>query len=204
MVQHKPDRLLDDFQYLPLKNKENSEKDNVFKFDIDTYINQLVVEGHQIVYSYNKQKEMTKALLKSGIFVKTQYQDETEEEYAQRIEAMKKFGEMDIRERINEDSMTSIGLWAQSHNKPIIMSDIPDYVQRRNISKHESLLEMREMLKQGCMDVILDPNINPQKPYFGAIHRFPDIMFHHSDRYTASLINSVTKRNPEIGTIAVL
>lgn len=54
------------------------------------------------------------------------------------------------------------------------------------------------------MDIILDPDINPLVPFFGAIHRFPDIMCHYNDRYTASLINSIIKRNPSLSTIAVL
>lgn len=54
------------------------------------------------------------------------------------------------------------------------------------------------------MDVILDPLIDPLKPYFEAVHRYPDIMFHYNDRYTASLINSITSRNPGLNTIAVM
>lgn len=54
------------------------------------------------------------------------------------------------------------------------------------------------------MDIILDPNIFPLTPYFGAIHRYPDLMFHYNDRYTASLIKSIVRRNPELKTIAVL
>lgn len=61
---------------------------------------------------------------------------------------MKKFNEVTLKERINDTSMTTIGLWAISHNIPIILSDIPEFVFRKHIAKYESLIEMREMLKE--------------------------------------------------------
>jgi len=139
MVQHKPDRLIDDFKF--------DEKPKM-QFDIDSYINQLVVNGHQIVTSYKQQKLVSRHLSRSGIFVKARYPDETELEYAERIEEMKEYPELEYNERINDISMTTIGLWAQSHNKNIILSDIPDYVFRRQIARHESLIEMRDLLKE--------------------------------------------------------
>lgn len=148
LVQHKPDRLLDDFQYLPLKGDVKVGEDAKFKFDIDTYINQLVLSGHQIVYSYDKQKQVSKALNRGGIFPKARYPEETEEEFKERVEEMKEFGEIDVRERINSDSITTIGMWATSHNKPVILSDIPEYIFRRNVARHESLLEMRDLLRE--------------------------------------------------------
>lgn len=148
MVQHKPDRLIDDFKYLPLVGDIKFDEKPTMQFDIDTYINQLVVNGHQIVTSYEQQKLVSRHLSRSGIFVKARYPDETELEYAERIEEMKEYPELEYNERINDISMTTIGLWAQSHNKNIILSDIPDYVFRRHIARHESLIEMRDLLKE--------------------------------------------------------
>jgi len=162
------------------------------------------VDGDKISYNYEKYKEINKALSKSGIFVNTRYSGETEEQYQNRCKIMMEYGDLDVRERINPDSITAIGLWALSHNKPVILSDIPDYLLRKHIARNESLLDMRQLLKEAWMDVILDPDIIVQKPYFGAIHRFPDLMFHYNDRYTSSLLKTVINRNPNLGTIAVL
>ena len=204
LVQHKPDRLIDEFQYLPTTGKVEYGQQTKLKFDADTYINQLVVEGHQLFYNYRHMKRMIKKLRSAGIFAKSRYPQETEQQYAARKDHMMSFGNIDLRERIDADSITTIGLWAVSHNKPVILSDIPDYIFRRNISRHESLIEMRDLLAEACKDLILDPNIEIFRPYFGAIHRYPDIMFHYNDRYTASLINIIIKRNPHLKSIAVM
>ena len=204
MVQHKPDWLLADFKCLPVIGDVKFDEGPKLKFDIDTYINQLVVNGHQVVHSYEHQKLINRSLAKHGIFLKNKYPGETEDQYFDRIEDMKKYDEIKMRERINDTSMTTIGLWAISHNTPIILSDIPEHAFRKHIAKHESLIEMREMLKDAWTDIILDPDINPLTPYFGAIHRYPDLMLHYNDRYTASLIKSIIKRNPNLKTIAVL
>ncbi|CAI2363835.1 unnamed protein product [Moneuplotes crassus] len=210
-VQQKPDRFLDEMKYLPTKTKKNDifiedyGKEQIkVEFDIETYINQLVIEGHQLFASHESYNRVVRDLNKAGIFVQKRLKDESEEAYQLRVEEMKEYGIMDTRERISADSMTAIGLWASSHQKPIILADIPDYLHRKNIARSEGVSEMRELLKEGCSDVILDPKIYPQKPYFGAVHRCPDIMFHYGDRYMASLLKSVINRNPEIGTIAVL
>lgn len=212
-VQHKPDRLLEEFKYLPkslvsghdIKFADyGGDKNLKFEFDIETYINQLVVSGHQIFSSYENYTSVLKSLNKSGMFIQKRAKGESEEEYDERISAIKEYGILDTRERISADAMTTVGLWAQSHNKPIFLSDIPDYLYRKNIARNEGLLEMRELLTESCMDVIMDPKIEPQIPYFGAVHRCPDILFHYSDRYTAALLKSVINRNPNLGTVAVL
>lgn len=68
LLQHKPDYLLDDFKYLPIKGDFKFDEEPKMKFDIDSYINQLVVSGHQVVHSYEHQKLINRNLAKHGIF----------------------------------------------------------------------------------------------------------------------------------------
>lgn len=63
---------------------------------------------------------------------------------------------------------------------------------------------MRELLKESCIDLILDPDLSPLIPYVAAINRYPDIIYHYGDRYTSALIKTLVNRNPHISKIAVL
>ena len=117
---------------------------------------------------------------------------------------MKNSTQIDFLERIPGNVSTNIGIWAISHDVPIMFSDIPEYLFRKEIMKNEGVLEMRELLSEACQDIILDPEISTLTPYFGAIHRYPDIMLHYNDRYTAALINHITKEYSEFKNIAVI
>jgi hypothetical protein len=63
---------------------------------------------------------------------------------------------------------------------------------------------MRELLKESCIDLILDPDLSPLVPYVAAINRYPDIIYHYGDRYSSALIKAIVNRNPQISKIAVL
>jgi hypothetical protein len=131
LVKHRPDRLVDDFRYMPLVSEYNEGEEPKHKFDIGSYINQLVVNGHQLVYNYKTYKQVIKHLLKEGIFVKTKYPEESEADFKKRLDQIKEFGELDLRDKFSPDLISTVGLWAISHNTPIVLSDLPDYIFRR-------------------------------------------------------------------------
>lgn len=131
LVKHRPDRLVDEFKYMPLISEYNKGEEPKHTFDVGTYVNQLVINGHQLVYNYKTYKLVIKQLLKEGVFAKRRYPQESESDYKERLNQMKEFGELDLRDKFSPDLITTVGMWAISHNTPIVLSDLPDYIFRR-------------------------------------------------------------------------
>ena len=89
--------------------------------------------------------------------------------------------------RVTKKALTTVATWADMHNKPIMLSDIPWRLKRHNLLQNYHMLNLQEYLDQ-AMYVSHANNVSIHE---GTLKTNPDFVLHNIDEYMATLLQHV-------------
>lgn len=86
--------------------------------------------------------------------------------------------------RITKKALTTVATWADMHNKPIMLGDIPWQLKRYN------LLQTHHMMNIGtvCSKAMYQAHNDNVTMHEGALRTHPEFLLHNTDEYMATLL----------------
>ena len=139
---------------------------------------------------------MARLLRSSGIVAAKRSQHATGLELAEEIVQYQNY--LTVKEpsmRISKKALTTVATWAEMHEKPVLLGDIPWGLKKYNIAQSNHLTNLRT-LYENTMNMSHTKDITA---YDSALNYIcPDLLLHHNDEYMASLIHYLANRQDEL------
>ena len=90
--------------------------------------------------------------------------------------------------RVTKKALTAVATWADMHNKPILLGEIPWRLKRYN------LLQMYHMmnLTKYCDEAMFVSHENNVSVHEGTLKTNPDFVLHNTDEYMATLLQHLS------------
>jgi hypothetical protein len=101
--------------------------------------------------------------------------------------------------RIDKKAMATVALWAENHNKPVLLGELPRSHFMFNTVQDNHLLDLYDALNRTFYMAFKEEVSH----YAACLFEFPDIALHLHDQYMASLINEVCEM-PQVQTLFVV
>ena len=86
--------------------------------------------------------------------------------------------------RITKKALTTVATWADMHNKPIMLGDIPWQLKRYNLLQKNHLMNLTEM----CHEAMLKSHVEDVTLHEATLRTYPDFLLHNSDEYMATIL----------------
>ena len=86
--------------------------------------------------------------------------------------------------RISKKALTTVATWADMHNKPILLGDIPWELKRHNILQDNHMLNLQGM----CDEAMYKSHEENVSLHEGTLRTNPDLILHNTDEYMATLL----------------
>ena len=113
-------------------------------------MNQLVRSGHELYPSAKSKAKMHKLLRSEGIVAgRLQKPGKDIEELEDEISQYRNY--LTRREpsmRITKKALTTVATWADMHNKPVMLGDIPWGLKRHNLLQTNHMMNLTEMTEK--------------------------------------------------------
>ena len=126
-----PEHVLTNFEQTPEKYDYVNQE---WKFSSAKYMDQLIRDGFELYPSEKSKVNIHKILRSTGVFPTKLSSDATIEQM--RGEELKKYKNYlttkDPSMRISKKALTTVAAWADNHNKPVMLAEIPTALKRYN------------------------------------------------------------------------
>ena len=187
MVQLSPDYLLSNFEQRP---HSHCSETNTWNFDSTKYLSQLIRDGHELYPSAKSKAKMHKLLRSEGIVAGrlrqgNRVREEVEEEISQYRNYLTR---REPSMRITKKALTAVATWADNHNKPVLLGDIPWQLKRYNLLQTHHLMDLGELIGSAFYEAH-DSNVTVHE---GALRSQPEFLLHSVDEYMATLIQQIS------------
>ena len=86
--------------------------------------------------------------------------------------------------RITKKALTTVATWADMHNKPIMLGDIPWGLKRYNLMQSNHMMNLNEM----CDEAMFQSHKEDVSVHEGMLQTHPDYLLHNTDEYMATIL----------------
>lgn len=119
LVQLGPEHLLKNFVQHPEKSV-----DSKWEFNHSLYLQQLTRDGHELFPSIKSKLNMLKLLKSQGIVVAPTFKDQPDTNETV-INYQNYLTKPEPQIRVSKKALTTVATWCDSHNKPVMLADLP-------------------------------------------------------------------------------
>jgi hypothetical protein len=97
--------------------------------------------------------------------------------------------------RISKKALTTVATWAEMHEKPVMLGDIPWGLKRFNIAQQYHLIELKQLYEEICFNA----HKHDTSGYQAAIRNVcPELPLHSQDEYMSSLIKYIADNQDDL------
>ena len=86
--------------------------------------------------------------------------------------------------RLTKKALTTVATWADMHNKPVLLGDIPWKLKRHNLLQEHHMTTMQDYAQAA----MLHSHTENSSLYEGTLWTNPDTLLHSTDEYMATLL----------------
>jgi len=173
MLQMRPDRMLTKID--KYYNKGNTE-----------LVQRLIRDPWEIQPSLIAKKKMKNLLVKNGYAISSSKLMKEEIVKEQEMYELNP----NHSERLTEDAISMISLWAEQKDTKIMIADMPELLLLEKLANTLTLLQIRNIFQEVFREFPLNPDWEPRTTLGTAINLFPEIFVNHSDSFLAHSIDT--------------
>ena len=90
--------------------------------------------------------------------------------------------------RVSKKALTVAATWADMHNKPVMLGDIPWQLLRYNLVQENHMVNLQEMLGQSLSYA----HAENESVHEGTLRTNPHFLLHSHDQYMAAILQSLS------------